>query len=601
MKRKVVWVLVSCLMVVALVLSSCGPAAEEEEAKTITGKVTEKEAPEEEEEEEVVVPKKEGPTYGGTLTIIRGTPLTAFDEAFGFPWATQALSYTNEELFSGNWALGLSGTKEVTFQTWGISGLTGAEPRLCESYEVTFQDDTDTLIYNIRKGVYWHDKAPVNGREMDAHDIVYNMERGLRLPRSYLNITMTQDERPLSIEAVDKWTVKVVCPKGLAGKWLEQSGELMAIVPPEVDEEWGDMNDWTHVIGTGPFIIDDYVPMSALTLKRNPNYWRDDPVHPGYRLPYVDYLKMLIIEDASTRIAALRTGKADTMKMSFDDAEDVLATATDLIVSAVPATTPGLFFMDLRKPPFNDIKVRRAMQIGVDQKAISDAYYSGHAEWYSFPLLPIGEHSDMWTDLADMPESVQELFGYDPEKAKQLLAEAGYPDGFKTKVTCYSGAETVDLVAIFVDYWGKIGVEVEIDAKEYSIWNSIITAKSYEGMAVRGLSGSSTSHKLYTYRGGETGPVENLSFVDDPLMDDTYKEMLDNYFDKPKFRGLFRDLVPYILDQVWMIQMPGAHEYCFWWPWLKGFSGEYTVGYYDIDNWPPYVWIDLDLKKEMGY
>ena len=132
-------------MVVALVLSSCAAPAEEEEAKTIIGKVTEKEAPEEEEEEVVVAPKKEGPTYGGTLTIIRNTPLTAFDEGFGFPWATQALSYTNEELFSGNWALGLSGTKEVTFQTWGISGLTGAEPRLCESYEVTFEDDTGLI------------------------------------------------------------------------------------------------------------------------------------------------------------------------------------------------------------------------------------------------------------------------------------------------------------------------------------------------------------------------------------------------------------------------------------------------------------------------
>ncbi len=599
MAKKIVWLTLSCLIVVALVLASCGPAEEEEEeAKTVVGEVEEEE---EEEEEEVVAPKKEGPTYGGTITIIRGAPLTAFDEGFGFPWATQALSFTNEELFSGNWAKGLSGTKEVTFQTWGISGLTGAEPRLCESYEITQEADTDTLTYHVRKGVYWHDKYPVNGREMDAHDIVYNMERGLRLPRSYLNITMTQEERPLSIEAVDKWTVKVVCPKGLAGKWLEQSGELMAIIPPEVDEEWGDMNDWKHVIGTGPFTIEDYVPMSALTLKGNPNYWRDDPLYPGYRLPYVDYVKMLIIEDPSTRIAALRTGKADHHQLSWDDAEDVIATAPDLVYTEVVATTPGLFFMDLRKPPFSDIKVRRAMQIGVDQKAISDTYYSGHAEWYSFPLLPIGEHSDMWTDLEDMPESVQELFGYDVDKAKELLAEAGYPNGFQTKVTCYNAPATVDMVAIFVDYWEKIGVEVEIDAKEYSIWNSIITAKSYEGMAVRGLSGSSTAHKLYTYRGCETGPVENLSFVCDPLMDDTYKEMLDNYFDKPKFRGLFRDLVPYILDQVWMIQMPAAHTYVFWWPWLKGYSGEFCVGYYDINNWPIYCWVDQDLKAAMGY
>lgn len=598
MKNRIVWVVLSCLMVVALVLASCGPAAvEEEEGETVVGEVTEKEAPAVEEEEEEAAPEKpEGPQYGGMITIVRTVAITSFDEGYGFPWSTSALSFTNEELFGGDWGQGLSGNKNCSWQTAGISGLTCHTPRLCESWELV---EPSTIIYHIRKGVHWHNKPPVNGREFDAYDVVYTMERGLRLDRSYLNITMTQAERPSSIEAVDQWTVKVVCAEGLAGKWLEQSGELMVIIPPEVDEEWGDMNDWTRVIGTGPFTIEDYVPMSALSLIRNPNYWMDDPVNPGNRLPYVDRVKMNIITDASTRIAALRTGKIDALRLSYDDAEDVLATSPGLMYAEVPTTTPSLVFMDLRTEPFNDIKVRRALQIGVDQKEISDSYYSGHSEWYSFPVLPIPEHSDLYTPLEEMPESVQELFGYDPEKAKALLAEAGYPNGFKTKVVCYEAY--VDMLSIFKDYWSKINVDMEIDVKEYSVWQSQITSKTYDGMNVRGLSGSSTCHKMYTYRGCETGPVENLSFVCDPLMDETYTEMLDNYFDKPKFRGMFRDLVPYILDQVWMIQMPAAHGFHFWWPWLKNHHGEVCVGYYDIDNWPAYAWIDQDLKAEMGY
>jgi len=594
MAKRILWLTMSCLIVVALVLASCGPAEEEEEeAETVVGEVEEEEE-EEAEVVEVVAPEVEGPTYGGSITLVRATPITAFDEGFGFPWSCQALSFTNEELFGGDWGKGLAGTGEVSWQTYGFSGLVGHSPRLCESWELV---EPSTLVYHIRKGVHWHDKPPVNGRELNADDIVYNMERGLRLARSYLNITMTQSERPTSIEATDKYTVTVVCPPGMAGKWLEQSGELMVIIPPEVDEEWGNMNEWTRVIGTGPYTIKDYVPGSALTLERYPAYWMYDPVYPENRLPYVDIVKYHIIADASTRIAALRTAKVDAYSLSFDDAEDVIATTPDLMYVEVPQTAPSLIFFDLRKEPYSDIRVRRALQIGVDQKAISDSYYGGHSEWYSFPILPMPEHSDMYTPLEDMPESVQELFGYDVDEAKALLAEAGYPTGFKAKVICYDAY--VDMLSIFKDYWEKIDVELELDVKEYSVWQSMETSKTYDDMIVRGLSGSSTSHKLYTYRGCETGPVENLGFVCDPLMDDTYQEMLDNYFKPEVRRGMFRDLVPYILDKVWMIQMPAAHLFNFWWPWVKGYHGEICVGYYDIGNWPIYVWVDQDLKAEM--
>lgn len=586
MKNRIVWVVLSCLMVVVLVLASCGPAAVEEE-EAVADEVTEEE-----------VPAEEGPTYGGTITFARATAINAFDEGYGFPWNTVALSFTNEELFGGDWGKGLQGTKEVTWQTAGFSGLVGHEGRLCESYEVI---DNKTLIYHIRKGVYWHDKPPVNGREFDATDVLYNFERGLRLDRSYLNITMTQEERPVSMEVLDKWTIKVVMPPGKAGKWLEQSGELMNLMPREVDEEWGDMNEWTRVIGTGPFTIKDFVADDHLTLQRYPDYWRNDPVHPENQLPYVDEVIVQIITDPSTRIAALRTGKLDVLGLSFDDAEDIIETVLDLEYVEVPGTTPPTLHMDLRVAPFNDIRVRQALQIGLDQKVMCDSLYGGHGEWYGFPLLNLPEHADMWWDLEELPQSTQELFGYDLDKAKQLLADAGYPNGFKTTVLLYNTPQYVDQLTIVKDYWSKIGVELELDVKDWSVYNSQITSKTYDGLAIRSLSGSSTTHKLYTYRGGETGPVENLSFVDDPLMDDTYTEMLDNYFDKPTFRGLFKELVPYIMDKVWMIQLTEVNGFTFWWPWLKGYTGEMCVGYYDIYNWPIYTWIDQDLKKEMGH
>jgi len=599
MKNKIVWLLVSCLVVAALVLGSCAPAVVEEEEEEV---VTPVEEEEEEEVEEEVAPEPGKPTYGGTLTIVRDRPILAFDEGYTFPWNASALAFTSEEPFGGDWGQGLSGTGDCSWRTAGFSGLVCHTPRLIEEWEYIPGDTEDTIIYHIRKGVHWHNKPPVNGREMTAEDFVHTWERSMRLKTSYVSITITPERLPTSIVATDKWTVEVKTPPGTAGKWLEQSGELMVIIPKEIE----DMRDWKTVVGTGPFTIEDYVPMSALTLVRNPNYWMDHPLHPGDKLPYLDRVKMLIIEDASTRLAGLRTAKLDKLggiwlsPLTWEEAEDLKATCPDLQWSSCPATTANLVFFDLRKAPFNDVRVRRALQLGVDQKAISDSMYGGNAQWYGFPVLEMPEHSHLQIPIEELPEETRELFEYHPEKAKQLLAEAGYPDGFQAKLLLWS--LYADEFSIYQEYWSKIGVDVELDVREYSVYTSLMTSKNYDDMIIRGLSGSSTSHKLYTYRGGKAGPVENQSFVDDPIMEEVYEKMMADYFKRPMpytMHQNFKDILPYVYSQVWMIAYPAPYGSTAWWPWVKGYKGEQFVGYYDPQSWPIYVWLDLDLKEEM--
>ena len=165
--RKVIWLIVSCLMVLSLVLASCGPAEEEEEEATPTPTGEEEVTPTPTgEEEEVVTPSPDKPKYGGVLTIAWPTGPYYFDEAFGFIYFTTHAFFTNECLTVGDWTRGPAGTNEAS---WAhimpparMDLVVGA---LAESWDVS---QPGKFIFHIRKGVRWQNKPPCNGREMDA-------------------------------------------------------------------------------------------------------------------------------------------------------------------------------------------------------------------------------------------------------------------------------------------------------------------------------------------------------------------------------------------------------------------------------------------------
>jgi len=98
---------------------------------------------------------------------------------------------------------------------------------------------------------------------------------------------------------------------------LQAGGGDLLLENPEAVKMWGDVNDWHHAIGTGPFILKDFVSGSAATLVSNPNYWGYDERYPQNKLPYIDTLKVLIIPDQATALAALRTGKVDVIGWDF--------------------------------------------------------------------------------------------------------------------------------------------------------------------------------------------------------------------------------------------------------------------------------------------
>jgi len=584
-------------MVAALLLASCATAVSEEEEAAPSQPPKEEEVAKPTEEE--VVPSAEEPTYGGVFRYA-GVPLLGFDPALVNPWANYALNFTNEELLTGDWAKGMSGTGEAGWRTdeFFLHLATGV---LAESWEVV---DDETVIFHIRKGIRWHNKPPVNGREFVADDVVFSINRMYASARAYLSVSSKEEERP-TFTASDKYTVVAKLAPGLPPARLGEIlrlGDLCRMVPREVIDEYEDMNDWENVCGTGPFMLVDYISGSSATFERNPGYWRKDPLHPENTLPYLDGIKMLFIPDASTVLAAVRTGKIDyLLDVQYEDAQSLMKTNPSLQwLNHLRIYNWDIYFrIDKPELPFADVRVRQALAMAIDRQLIVDEYYRGYAEILAYPLAPVTEFMDAYTPIEELPEVARETYEYHPDKARQLLAEAGYPDGFKTKIVCYTAS--VDDLSMIKAYWADVGVDLELDVKEWGVYSSMAFGRSSEGRA-------RYDEMVYRYAGLNTPTgflasyqpwdVE-LSGIDDPRLIRHREQLMLNQMDWAKIAQTWKEYAQFAYEQVWSIDFPTPYVWTMWQPWVKGYNAERGIGFHNEYNTPIYLWIDQDLKEEM--
>ena len=601
MKKRTIWLLVSCLMVAALLLASCAAAEVEEEEEVVT--------PEEEEEvvaeEEVVVTEEkemvrdslgrlvEKPQYGGDFILPGGDPY-GFDDALATEWFTYTMNFTNEELLTGDWIKSTTGSGESSWRAPAVFLPHIEVGCLAESWEFP---DAETAIYYLQKGVHFHNKPPVNGRELTADDVVFSLIRHFETVGNYINAVVPPKDRP-TVTAVDKYTVMVKAAPGLTADFFWHiTSDLTRIVPREMVEEYGDLTDWRNACGTGPFLLVDYVAMSSLTFERNPDYWRKNPLHPEDTLPYIDSMKWLIIPDASTRMSAMRTGKIDILGVGWEDAEDLLETNPELLYYRYLSATSMNIYLRMDKPelPWYDIRVRQALHMSIDLQAIADDYYGGNAEILTHPVVPYSEFRDLVYPFGELPESTKELFSHNPEKAKQLLDEAGYPDGFKASIVCT--ASGADRLSIVKDYWAKLGVELILDVKEGPVHESMRMRKKQEEMIFAYMDNAQFQTGTYF----NTGAALNASQISDERMDQLYEELKEKKFDWDWLTAQWQEVTPYILEQAWSIELPTPYSFVTWQPWVKEYSGESTIGYLNFYSYAIYLWIDQDLKEAMGH
>jgi len=593
MKKKIVWLVVSCLMVAALLLASCAPAVVEEEVV--------EEVVEEEVVEEVVAPGPEGPQYGGTVTFVTAspTPTEIFDPVYSTRSVTTAVN-TYSQMGTADWSRGPQGTNEFPFTSSYIPDEY-FRGDVVESWEIV---DLQTIIFKLREGVYWHNVPPMNGRAFTVEDVGYSFERGQGDPR---NVFYTAEERdpelPPFFVKIDDSTFQLMYDEEDT-RMLHGVMHWQYMQPREMVEAYGDLSDWRHQAGTGPFMVIDCVPASSVTWKRNPNYFMHDPFHPENRLPYIDKLKMIVIVDESTRLAALRTHKIDRLSVSWDKVEGIKETNPELLMKQVLPDASCVIFTRTDIEPLSDVRVRQALSLAIDQPAILEQHYLGNAYMLLWPVMP--SFVTHYTPLEELPDNLRELYEYHPDKAKALLAEAGYPNGFKTEATVSAAwPRGIDVLAIVKEYLADIGVDMEINVMEPSSFGSVLYAKTFAAMSYITWGNNGIDDAFGWAHGGwvsdEGVPsVYNFGNVVDPLAQERYETLVVTT-DSDERERIRKEENLHEIEMVWEIPLPTPAAYFFWMPWIKGYAGEVGVGPDPGENSGVYryVWIDPDLKYEI--
>ncbi len=609
MTKKITWLTITCVMVLSLVIASCGTETTGGTTTTDEGNdkviVTETTSGGATEKEEMVEASSDVPQYGGTIVLATPFNWQDFDEVAGSPITfNHPMRFTNQELWIGDWSKGPAGTKDTRGWSRPMLYKTGD---LAESWEFDGWD-AGTLIFHIRKGVHWsldtNSEASklVNGREVTAEDVAYSFNAVCKTSTSYIYRAYPV-LRTAEITAPDKYTfmVKADPPTSL---WFLRVTDFFHVFPPEVVETYGDMSDWKNLVGSGPFILKDLIDNSSVTLAKNPTYWAKNPVGPGEgdQLPYVDTVRFLIIADTNTRQSAFRTGNIDNLAADYKDGPAFIKALPEIEYYMNPAYgSPGNTAMRTDLEPFNDINVRKAMFKALDFKKIAEALYGEGARWLSWPIGYSEDFKDAYLDVTDpdCPDEVKDIYTYDPEAAKKLLADAGYPNGIKGNIIVLNNTDTMDLYQTFQSYWAQAGIDVTLDPREQGAWYVILQNRSYDFMMYGTGSPITNLHQAASMWGTS---ATNPAYIDDPKVNAAREQMMElSVKDDPAADNIFRELMKYVLDQAWVIPHPGGVSYSLWWPWLKNYYGPISVGYLNTDNWVTWAWVDRELKKSMGY
>jgi peptide/nickel transport system substrate-binding protein len=409
-------------------------------------------------------------------------------------------------------------------------------------------------------------------------------------------------------------TVTVTVPVDQWVNMITLIPDYMSIVAPELTELYGGETDWRNVVGTGPFILADFVDNSTVTFVRNSLYWETDPIGPGMgnQLPYLDEYEWLIIVDPSIREAAFRSGQIDMLSaVNINEAEPILSDRYfEPLVEYKTYLPDGSYALYMRTDdpdsPFSIKEVRQAMMLAIDHDLIRDSYWQDSGEILTWPITPTTAYLDAYVPLEDMPESVQALYGRDLDAAKELLDEAGYLDsGIDCTVICWNTPTMIDILSIYQDMLADIGINMELDIKDYSVYIGITRSCNYGPYEIlyASDSGNGTYLKMIDYRGkGSYNPSHINEDYSVTEIEEAYAQIAQLAgTNEPEIMRIHRELMPWLVEQAYCIPGVVPEYYTFWWPWVNNYYGTYAVGYYNYYGSAKYCWLDQDLKEAMGY
>jgi peptide/nickel transport system substrate-binding protein len=493
------------------------------------------------------------PKRGGTLRLaFIADPVTGFDPHQTISFLTMVpLSFVYSRLVK------VKAGPHVKPMTYPI------EPDLAESW--TRPSDT-TYVFKLRKGVRWHPKPPVNGRELTAEDVKYTYERFLSIKGNGNRPVLESVDR---IEALDRHTVKFTLKEPNAWFLDHLASTSTWIIARECVEKFGDLKKVESVVGTGPWMLERWEPNVRLFYVRNPNYFI-----PG--LPYADAVDVTIDKDPSSRLAAFLSDKLD-----FAPEYQLVLRRLDLAVAK--QRKPNLQTVDytwfvsgstgfkIDKPPFNDIRVRRALSRAANLAEVFEANAFSQGHWVPNPAVPAA-FAEWAIPIDQLGPEGRKLYEHSTAEAKRLLAEAGHPNGFKTEVeapgTGY-GPDFLDAVQIAVKNWKLAGIDADLKLKEYGAFISSTIYGKFDHMFA-GLRGAWADPESYFYRWFMPGQPLNVWNVNDPKLTDMI-HLQRRTFDVARRRQIVYDIQRYLAEQAYFGANGSVKVMSAWEPYIKNY------------------------------
>lgn len=320
------------------------------------------------------------------------------------------------------------------------------KPSLAESWD---QPDSKTWIFNIKEGVTFHD-----GSSLTAEDVKYSIEQQVDSDDSPLTVLWSEFD---SVEVKDDYTIAIKTKKPVGT--LLSSLTLLFITPADsATDEF-----YKEPIGSGPFKVASFVPEQELKLTDNEEYWDGSP-----KLKKLEFEN---IPETSSRLTALETGEIDLTWTIPADQITGLENNDDIDIINNPSYLYYFNWFNSSREPFDNPKVRQALRYAVDTEGIVEDLFGETGEVLNSPI------PDAVFGSSDL-----DLYDYNPEKAKELLDEAGYPNGFSTTMMWSNdgGPQILQLAEAMMSDWSDIGVEVEPIQIERAEWIEKLNALDWD-------------------------------------------------------------------------------------------------------------------------
>lgn len=345
--------------------------------------------------------------------------------------------------------------------------ITKFEPDLAKSWDVS--EDGIVWTFHLRQGVMYHPWNGNPGYELTSEDVVYSLQGSADPARS----AFAGEYAGMTFEAVDRYTVKITLETSLSPllflpKVADYAGGL--IISKKAAEDLGE-GFRTHPVGTGPFVFQSYTPMEKVVVVRNEDYFRGAPKLAG--------VEMLFMPDLSSRKFGLQTKELDVIEgpPSQPWVEEMRA-LPGVEVDIFGPGEGGVLHFNMTKEPFDDIRVRRAVSYALSRDEVVTTIGKDIAEpiYSMVPFLLPGGLTREELEERGQQDGKDYLYATDREKAKELLAEAGFPNGFSTEIYMTERGEYQVPIQNIVAQLREVGIDVKLNVTDHSTYHHNIRA-----------------------------------------------------------------------------------------------------------------------------